>query len=201
MYSELKEVLDYIVNSISSEELVELHKQLSQYYSQAHSTPSVEVTSNIGTTTDSINRAQKNIEPSDWDVIKRRVYNQFGASDYLGNSGQRHLLKNLAQYSNDPHGASQAVNEFANEIEKLKARAQQSIQSLEGLLTVDESEKGRRIQIVFDNKVAINTFETMEGQAREWNQLLKIMRQVSNTSDGEAQIHKVNKFNPLVIVS
>lgn len=202
MYEELKSVLDYIVSSIVDSELVELHKQLAQYYEQARTSPSAEVTENITATQKKIKSAQESTEPKDWDKIKLRNFEGFGATTVLGRSGYSRLVKELSQHSNDPHGASQVAERFSTEITSLKQRAEQAINSLGPLLAEpEELPKGKqKIQLVFEDMVAIEELESLKDQAREWDIILKTFRHMVPEPDGEAKLYKMYKSSPVVIV-
>jgi len=201
MYDELKFVLDYVVEEIDSYELVKLHKELSTFYEQTRTSPTPETTKNIVDKQSEIEEAQNEIEPQDWDVIKIRIFEQFGATGVLGNRGYARLVKELSQFTNDPSGASQTANRFSTEIAALKQRAESSISGLGELLGEAEElpEGKKRIQLVFDNLVSVNKLDDLEFQAGEWSVILDNFKQILPQAQEEPTIYKIYKSSPLVI--
>ena len=138
MFKELEFVLKYISQQIEAHQLIQLYRELAPLYDLARTTPSDEVTQNINNTKEKIKEAQESAQPKDWDVIKVKLYKDFGADEFLGRLGISRLEQHLTQTANDPGGSSQKIKNLADEIEALKQRAEQGIRSVESLLNATE---------------------------------------------------------------
>jgi hypothetical protein len=202
MYNELEEVLRYISQQIDGHELISLHTQLASSYSKAHSEPSEEVTQAIKDSTAKIHKAQEAIEPKEWDVVKTKIFQKFGATTVLGIHGHERLIEEISQLSNDPQGAAKIAERFASEITSIKTRAEQVINNLEPLFadTTPLPKGMKQIQIVFDDQVSIEGFETMEQQAGEWKTIMKVFKNAVLTPQEEAKVWKIYKASPTVII-
>lgn len=202
MYNELEEILRYISQQIDKYELISLHTQLASSYSKAHSEPSEEVTRTIKDNIVKIHKAQEAVEPRDWDIIKTRIFQKFGATTVLGTHGYNRFVEEISQLSNDPQGAAKIAERFASEITNVKTRAEQIINNLETLFTdtVPMPKGMKQIQLVFDDQVSIDGFETMEKQASEWKIIMKVFKNVVLTPQEEARVWKIYKASPTVII-
>lgn len=200
MFNELRAVLNYITEQIAEHGLVDLHQQLVQFYAQARTAPSPEVTESINEVTTSINDVQKSIQPMDWDELKLKIYKDFGAPSVLGITGHKRLLLQLAQHTNDPNGASETIKTFSDEITQIKQRADQAIASLGSLLTTKEElpEGKKQVQLVFEDMVAIDSLGNLIEQAKEWDLILKTFRHMIPEPDAEAELYGISKYSPTI---
>nr|MBP7119183.1 hypothetical protein [Candidatus Woesebacteria bacterium] len=202
MYDELNLVLNYIIDAIAENELVQRHNELAQLYETARTAPTPEVTAQILAKQKEIRTAQDEIEPQGWDTIRIKVFEQFGATSVLGKRGDARLQKELNQFSNDPHGASQTATRFSSEITAVQSRAQQAISGLGSLLEDPEKlpEGKQMVQLVFDEFVAIDEFDELVHQAHEWDVILKSLKHLLPEPDEEAHLYKIQKSSPVIII-
>lgn len=203
MFKELEFVLKYISQQIETHQLIQLYRELAQLFELARSTPSEETTQNINNTKEKIRQTQESIQPRDWDVIKLRLFRDFGSEQYLGNEGYNILEEYLAQTANDPGGASQKSQTLASEIEALKQRAEQVLNGLESLFSkqTEETFEGKeKIQLVFDGKVSVENLDDLEAQAKDWDAILKMVRFLSPNGQEEAIVYRIYKSSPTIIV-
>ena len=202
MYEELETVLQYITSKIQEHDLIQIHEQLANLYERARSEPSEEVTSNISELKKKIENIQKKLEPRDWDNVRLKIFNKLGAQRVLGESGFKNLIKKMLQFSNDPHGTSQAIKEFSAQITKLKQNAENAMNSLESLFSEKETVKEgwNKIQIVFENNVSMDTFQDMIDQSREWNIILQNFQFLFTKPTEKSKLWRIYKASPTVFV-
>lgn len=202
MFEELGSVLRYISQKISELQLAELHSQLASFYEQAATAPSEEISTNITETTKRLEEAQHKVEPTGWDNIQRDIFAKFGASNLVGLGGIKSLKDEIGQFSNDPHGVSQIFSRFSTQISELKTRADQSTGNLEKLFTGGESVPAgmEKIQLVFEEKVAINKFDDLIHQAHDWDVILKTFKKMLPKPVQDPVVWKIHKGSPTIIV-
>lgn len=202
MYGELEEVLRHIPQKIEETEIITLYRELATLYEQARNEPNAETTTNIQKKIEEVIDAQVKIQPQNWDSVKMKAFEKLGAMELLGIDGSDSFVKELGSYSNDPHGVSELCNRWAADIENLKKRVEQAVNSLESLFADEESlPKGkRRIEIVFDKDVAVDRFGDMATQAREWDLILKTLKLTVPNSPGDGQVWRIYKINPTTII-
>lgn len=202
MYSELKEVLEYIPLKVDESGVVALHRELAGLYENARNSPSPEVTEQISNCLSRLENAQESLEPQGWDSTKIKIFEKIGASKILGNVGLHNLEEEIDQLSNDPHGVSEILNRYATEIEALRQKLQQAIDSL-SLLFSDETpfpEGMKRVELVFDKKVSVENFGDMVTQASEWDKILKSLKNTIAEPSEDGHFWRIYKASPTVIV-
>lgn len=202
MFEELGSVLRYISQKISELQLVEFHNQLASFYEQAATAPSEEISTNITETTKRLEEAQREIEPVGWNNIQRDIFVKFGASDLIGLGGLRSLKSETGKFSNDPRGVSQVFSRFSSQISELKTKTDQSAGNLEKLFIEGEEvpDGMQKIQIVFEEKVAINKFDDLINQAHEWDVILKTFKMMLSKPPQDPVVWKIHKGSPTIIV-
>lgn len=205
MYNELGNILQYIISNIEDYKLVDLYNNLSNLYEQARATPSPEVTQNIQLAKNQIEEAQRGLEPSELDEYSVRIFYKFDSNGVLGNRGLEKLNFELATVPSDPHGASEITKRLSAEINERYESARQSLESLKNIFytSKDDSEKekkGSKLQIIFDQKVDVETFDDLAIQAKLWNQILDIAIQLTPDGKEHPTIQRIHKSSPLVIV-
>lgn len=202
MYGELEEVLKYISQKIDETEIARLYRELSTLYEQARNSPSAEITDNIQVKVDEITNSQTKIQPINWDTMKMKAFDKLGASKILGLAGSENFAKELESFSNDPHGVSELCTRYANDIETLRKRITEGLNNFEPLFEDKESlPKGmRRIEVVFDKNVSMDKFSDMATQAKEWDLILKVLKNTVPSSTEDGKFWRIYKSSPTTII-
>jgi hypothetical protein len=202
MYTELKNILQYIIDKLNQYELNKLYSQLAQLYEQARTTPSEAVTTEIEKIKSEIITAQNDIEPSNFDDLSIRIFYSFDSKGVLGLRANEKMAKELANLGIDPHGASLVLQQFANEITVMLNKANNAINSLQEIFGKSEEipDGMHKLQIVFEGEVNVETFNALQEQSKDWEQILKVATQIFPDGYPSSKITKIYKASPAIII-
>jgi hypothetical protein len=197
-------VLDYIQKSILDKQLRETYQELTSLLTQAQSSPTPELSTQIDEKRAQIRELQENLEPDTWDYFKQRLFRDFGADKVLGKIASQDLEGIFIRNQTNPNGAITELNEFVNKLNELLQRVQavrSGISSLENVPNdVVLAEDEEVVELVFDHEVAVETLERLEDVAGDWNIILKSFAEVSGEPPSSAKIYSVSKNSPLGII-
>lgn len=198
MYQELRKVLQYIVDKITQHKLAELHSQLAQDYEKVATASSPELEEAIKNNSKAIEEIQKAIEPTGFDLLSLHTFQRIDEHNVLGIDGINRFKTELAQISNNPRATSTLLQTMANEITKLKDTSTATLENLKSLWgEIKPIEEGYvELQVVFDDKVAIQNFKSMREQADFWNEMLLIANKALGDGTTDHQIIALYKINP-----
>ena len=198
MYQELKKVLQYIVDKTKENNLQVLYSELAQSYEMVATSPSSEIDSDIVEKMQVIRTVQTSIEPDGFDFVSLHAFHRLDEYNVLGLDAITRLNSELSQISNNPHAASLAIQGMSNQIDTLSKASLTTLGNLDSLWGETKIlESGYvELQIVFDDKVAINTFKSMQHQADFWDRFLKVTNLVLSDGSSNAEIVSLFKINP-----
>lgn len=198
MYQELRKVLQYIVDQIDGHKLATSYSELAQAYEKVATEATPETTEIIARGTEGIKASQLEIDPAGFDLVSRHAFQRLDVNNVLGADAIARFDTELSQISNNPHAASTAIQNMANQITELRTTAFNTMQNLINLWgEIKPLEAGYvELQIVFEEKVAIKTFESMEQQADFWDRFLQVTNHVLSDGTDKAEIIALFKINP-----
>lgn len=198
MYQELRKVLQYIVDQIDGHKLATTYSELAQAYEKVAASSTPETTEIITKGTEAIKTAQQEINLAGFDLVSLHAFQRLDVNNVLGTDAIIRFDTELSQISNNPHAASTAIQNMANQITELRTTAFSTLQSLTSLWgEIKTLESGYvELQVVFEDKVAINTFKNMEHQADFWDRFLQVTNHVLSDGTDKAEIIALFKINP-----
>ncbi len=202
MYNELHKVLKHIADYIESSELPQVFSELSQFYEKVALESSEEINQQIKEQHKKIKELQSSFETEITDYQSMQVLQKFDQEGVLGNRGMDTLKKRLSSATNNPRATAQAMQELANQISELLKRSKNATESLSLVFgnTGDDTSTQVTLQIVFEGKVSVNTFDAMEEQAKFWAQIVNLIKQIIPPANGEEMtIVSIYKSSPATI--
>ncbi len=198
MYPELKKVLNYIVDVIDSHKLATMYSELAQVYEQVAATSSPDTTELINKSIKEIKKTQVEIDPKEFDIVSQHAFQRLDMNNVLGVDANERFDIELSQISNNPHAASTAIQNMANQASQLRTMAANTLEGLNNLWgdTKSLDDGYVELQIVFDGNVAIKTFYNMQEQADFWDRFLRLTNHVLSDGADKAEIITLFKINP-----
>ena len=202
--NQLIEVVNYINSVIDNYGLNNLYQNLINYLNQARQNPNDGITENIIVTRQSIYDAHKEIEPIRWNFFKRKLFNDFGAQDLLGNSAINSIENIFRQYQADPNGAANGIQNILKETTQLKKRVSQLLDGLGPLADEREYEEIQEneaiLQLYFDEEASVETINDLENYSGIWKKIIHSFLRLSKDNVEDAKILSIEQGSLLIEV-
>lgn len=194
---ELTVVLNYIDELFNRHQPEEKYNRLINALSTARTSPSPAVTKQIGEVRAEIQTLQEAAEPVGWNVVRKKLFERFGADRLLGRKALERLNSIFAEHQADPAGAAQAIQEVVNEMSRLKGRV---VQTRTGLGPLSEEPEGKEtregeavLQLVFEGDVSLKTIEDVENGSKKWGDIIAAFSRLARQPPEPARVLTIEK--------
>lgn len=195
--SELTVVLNHIDELFTTHQPEEKYNRLINALNNARSSPSPAVTKQIADVRAEIQQLQQAAEPAGWNVVRRKLFERFGADLLFGRKALERLNSIFEEHQADPAGAAQALQEVVNEMGRLKSRVTQTRTGLGPLaeeLEEKETKEGEAVlQLVFEGDVSLRTIEDVEKSSKKWKEIIAAFARLTNQPPDPARILTIEK--------
>lgn len=201
MYNDLIFVLKQIKTAVESFNLPDLYTNFSNTLQQISSSSTPELQEALKDYKTKIKQAHDALVTDSWSYSQIEVLTKFGANKQLGKEGWEKFQNALTDNSANTPGAIEELNKQKQDITQIVANANNILNSLGGLAEEKElaSEGEVVIQIVFDEKVSIDTLIDLTKQSEEWADIIRAFSLYAGKAPETTRIVGTSKNSPYTI--
>jgi hypothetical protein len=200
MISDLVFVLKHIKQVIEEYNLSDLYTNFTNTLQQISQASTPELQQALKDFKTRIKEAHQKLEPEGWSYSQLKIFKLFGAKNIIGIPGLQNFQNALSENAANAAGAIEELNRQREKISQLLTNATNIITSLGDLAKEMEIEKGLTIvQIVFDEKVAIETLPDLFNQSKEWKEIIRAYSLYAGEAPQKTKIVATSKDSPYTI--
>lgn len=201
--NEFGAVLSFIIETYEKNSLDKLYSEIEQLIDQNRANPSDELSMQVREKIDYLLKLHKSIEPINWSYTQNKYFAQLGANKYFGLGAKTAIDKIMRDGLGDSGYVYRKIIEMHTGLKAFYDRAIQIKNSLGDLIkgSVFILEEGHAIlQLVFDEKVNIDTVNELKEQSEEWNNILSWFTDAISDNHASPKILSISKESPVTIV-
>lgn len=201
MLKDLLFVLYFLKQTLEAVGLVAVYTNFTNTLQQISASSTPELQKQLEDYKEEIKVAHESLEPEGWTFPPLQIFERFGAKEIVGKNGFTNFQNALIENAANTPGAILAINLQKDNIIKLLSNTTNILSSLGGLVTETMLDEDKTvIQIVFDEKVAINNITELSKLSNEWNSIIRAYSLLAKTSPEHTKIIAASKSNPFSLI-
>lgn len=200
MLSDLVFALRYIKQVIEEYNLSGLYTNFTDTLLKISQASTPELQQALKDYKEKIKEAHNKLEPKGWSYSQLRIFDLFGAREVIGEFGLINFQNALNENSANTIGAIEELNKQKDKIIQISTNATSIITSLGNLAQEMEVEKGHSVvQIVFDEKVSVDTLIDLFDQSKEWKEIVRAYSLFAGEAPEMTKIIATSKGSPYIV--
>ena len=193
----LVEVIEYIIDSIEEQSLIQKYQHLVTSLNQVRQNPNPNFTNQLQEAKKDVISINELIEPANWNYSKLKLYGIYNSEGLIGINANQRIIDSFEENQANPTGVAQEVQIMINELTELKNEFENIQNTLEPIFDefVEEEipDDKSLLYLFFENEVEIETIKELEKASTQWNRIIKGFARLAKDSTEAPRIHSVEK--------
>lgn len=201
--SEFGAVINFVLEKYTSQALDAKYTEIETLIDQNRATPTDELSTQLKEKIEEILKLQDSIEPVGWSYSKYKYFEKLGAHQYFGVGARVSINKIMKDGYGDSGYVTRRFKEMHTGLSDFIKRITQIKESMGDLIkdSIVTLENDRAVmQLVFDEKVDVNTIDELNSQADKWAKILSWFTDAIIDDHASAKVISISKESPLTIV-